>query len=138
MKLTFAILLSVIAISSGSFAGEPVEVSTDAFSAVHDFEFKVEIQEKTVVFETVHGTKWKGLSWATGDESPMEFWLDECGISSQKEDLQGSKFLIHFLETAAGAKMVSSGGTSWPALGFGCGEAGPCRYVVSENGVTGQ
>ena len=96
MKLTIVLLLSLMAVSSGSSGGESGDVTANAISSVHDFEFRVEMREKNVVFETVHGTKWKVLSWAIGDDGPMEFWLDESGIASRQEDLRGSQFLIHF------------------------------------------
>ncbi len=137
MKFTIILLLSLVSVSSASFGGGLGETAAAAVMPAHDFEFRVEIRENAVVFQTVHGTKWKGLSWAIGDDGPMEFWLDESGIASRQEDLDGSHFLIHFRESESGAKMVSSGGTSWRELGFGCGEYGVCKYMVNENGVKG-
>ena len=137
MKFTIVLLLSLIAVSSGSFGGEPDDVSPDVIPAVHDFEFRVEIREKAAVLETVHGTNWIRLSWGSGDDGPLEFWIDESGIATRQEDLVGSQFLIHFRESVAGSKLVSSGGTSWSELVFGCGEPGVCRYMVNENGVQG-
>ncbi|MFO7610773.1 MAG: hypothetical protein R6X35_16555 [Candidatus Krumholzibacteriia bacterium] len=137
MKHAIALLLFLAAAASAFSGAEPAAGPTGSFAPAHHFEFQVEMRANGVVLKAVHGTDWQGLSWAHGDERPLEFWLDESGIAGRQEDLSGARFLIHFRQTAAGATMVSSAGTHWRELGFGCGDAGACRYMVNETGVKG-
>ena len=96
MKLTVTLALVSIALVTGAMGWSPDGASSNGSAAVHDFEFKVEVFEKEVIIESIHGTSWKDLSWSIKGEAPMEFWLDDKGIASSSKDLHGSKFLIHF------------------------------------------
>ncbi len=129
------VVVSILILAVGVAWGQSQGDKGKAVQVYSDFEFKVEMDEKSVIFSTVHGTEWVGLSWAVGDDSPMEFWLDESGIASRAEDLTGSRFLIHFESSPVGAIMRCNVGTGWKELGFGCGEDKPCNYLVNENGV---
>ncbi|MBK9778222.1 MAG: hypothetical protein IPP62_17990 [bacterium] len=133
IKLLPAILFATAALGGMAFAGDTGPQTAE----VLPFMIGIEFTPEQIAVTALDGGGW-ALQYGSDGEGSNSCYVSPGRVSGELDPADMRQYCFEVEFGVDGITLTSLRGTKWATLGYSCGDASPCRVVVTENGVKGR